>query len=319
MSEYDVITVGEALLRLTPPGYHRLEQSPILERHIAGSELNTAVGLARLGVRTAWCSRLNDDPIGRLIARELTAQGVSAAHVLWTSGSRNAIYYLEEARPPRPSQVTYDRAHSAMSQIQPADLPDDLLVTTRSRLLHLSGITLAISESAHETARVLLDRARQSGIAVSFDVNYREKLWSEAQARSRCEAFMQQADILFIAQRDAERLFGAGEIDSLHRRYPQAVVVMTRGREGAAGIGPDGVPHHQPIFPAETVCRIGGGDAFSAGFLYAHFQDMPLTECLRYAAAAAALKYSLPGDLPLFDLSQIQHVLQHGSTESVQR
>jgi len=128
-----------------------------------------------------------------------------------------------------------------------------------------------------------------------------------------------QATYLFIPMRDAQAMFGSANLTELHARYPQATLVMTRGAEGASAITPEGEEFHQPIFRTETVCRVGGGDAFSAGFLYASLQGHDIPTCLRYGAAVAALKYSMAGDMPLVDSGAVHVLVQSGGDSQIAR
>jgi 2-dehydro-3-deoxygluconokinase len=316
---YDILTMGEALLRLTPPHYQRFEQTKALEMHIGGSELNTAIGLARMGMAVRWFSRLTDNLIGRHIARELTAQGVDTSLIRWTPHDRTGIYYMEEGKAPRPSQVIYDRAGSAMSHITIDDVDLDGLLVDSPHLFHVSGITLAISQTSAESAQKLWQACQTRGIKLSFDINYRAKLWSTTRAREVCELWMLTADLIFIPERDAMSIYGTSDLLDLHGRYPQATLIMTRGAQGASAITPTGEHYHQAVYPVETVCRIGGGDAFSAGYLYGVVNQESVQVCLRYGAAIAALKYSLAGDLPLIDRHQVLDLVQSGNTQSVLR
>lgn len=316
---YDVLTMGEALLRLTPPHYQRFEQTKALEMHIGGSELNTAVGLSRMGMRVRWLSRLTDNGIGRRIERELIAQGVDVSAICWTSDQRTGIYYMEEGKTPRASQVIYDRAGSAMSHITPDNIEIETLFADSPRLFHVSGITLAISDTSAEATQKLWHACHERDVLLSFDVNYRAKLWTTSQARARCEMWMQSAHLIFIPERDALALYDTSDLTELHRRYPQATLIMTRGAHGADGITPNGDISHQAVYPTETVCRIGGGDAFSAGYLYGYLHQAPVGLCLQYGAALAALKYSLAGDLPIIDRQQVFDLIQNNTAPSVQR
>ena len=141
---FDVITLGETMLRLTPPALRRIEQTQTFDLEIGGSESNTSVGLARMGLKVAWVSRLTDNALGRLIARGIATQGVDVSQVVWTREHRIGVYFLEEGRPPRPSRVIYDRADSAFSHMTPADLPLSLFAPGGARLLHVTGITPAL-------------------------------------------------------------------------------------------------------------------------------------------------------------------------------
>jgi len=315
----DVLTFGEALLRLTPPGHRRLVQTHTLEMHIGGSELNTAVGLARMGLSVAWLSRLTDNALGRLIERTLLVERVDGSHITWTDADRIGTYYMEEGRGVRASQVIYDRAHSAISHIQPTDLDLNALLVKPPRLLHLTGITPALSQRAAATVHHLADACHERGVPLSFDLNYRAKLWDAQSALSTCDRLMQTARYLFIPARDAAHLLNCTDLTDLHARYPNATIIMTRGADGASAITPAGDVVHHPIFATETVCRVGGGDAFAAGFLYASLQEHDLRACLRYGAALAALKYSLPGDMPLVDPAQVHQLVQSGGGADIAR
>lgn len=316
---YDVLTMGEALLRLTPPHYQRFEQTKALEMHIGGSELNSAVGLSRMGMRVRWLSRLTDNGIGRHIERELVAQGVDVSAICWTSDQRTGIYYMEEGKTPRASLVIYDRAGSAMSHITPEHISIDTLFADAPRLFHVSGITLAISDTSAKSAEKVCHACHERGISLSFDLNYRAKLWTPSRAREVCEMWMQTAHLIFIPERDALALYDTSDLTELHRRYPQATLIMTKGAQGADAITPTGEHYHQAVYPTETVCRIGGGDAFSAGYLYGYLHQAPVATCLQYGAALAALKYSLAGDLPIIDRQQVFDLIQNSTAQSVQR
>ena len=317
---YDVLTFGEALLRLTPPGYRRLEQTSTLEMHIAGSELNTAIGLARMGIKVRWASRLTNNALGRLVAQTLISQGVDTSAIRWTPDDRLGTYYMEEGKGIRASQVIYDRVNSAISRVQPDDIDFASLLQKPPRLVHLTGITPALSDSAAATTQQLADQCRKQGVKLSFDLNYRAKLWDIETACTVCTPLMKQADYLFIPARDAHAMLGTNDLDDLHQRYPQSVIVMTQGEKGASAITKDGKQkYHQSIFQTETVCRVGGGDAFAAGFLYGCLQDVDVAACLKYGAAIAALKYSLPGDMPLVEAQTVHNLVQSDKHQDISR
>lgn len=333
MSEFDVVTFGETMLRLTPPRLQRFEQASTVDVQVGGSESNTAVGLARLGLRVSWRSRLTDNPLGRLISSALRQQGVDIESVLWTKDDRVGLYFLEEGKSPRGSQVIYDRKGSAMARITPDDIPSNWFATDRATWFHTTGITAALSDSAAATALHCVRSAKNANWKVSFDVNYREKLWSVAQARSVCESFLNLADLIFIPSRDCARLFGFTNPEEAARQlaslYPQATIVVTCGIEGAvAHDGPSSSTRqsrlsprlfHQPAFAAEPVGRLGGGDAFAAGFLARHIVTGDIAESLRWGSAAAAIKYSIPGDFPLLRPAEVAALAESHSSEEVRR
>ncbi len=316
---YDVVTLGETMLRLTPPNLERLERSDTLIIEVGGSESNVSVGLSRLGLKVAWLSRLANNAFGHKITSVLSGHGIDTKHVCWSDADRLGIYFLEEGRPPRQSSVIYDRKDSAMSKMQSSDLPED--VFSQTKLFHTSGITLAISETSRTTAERAFSLAKQAGAKLSFDVNYRAKLASPEAAKNQCHPFMAEADVIFIALRDARTLFGlTGEpetiLQALHQVYPQATITITMSSEGSLGINPQGESCRQGIFQAEAVGRIGGGDAYAAGFLYSYLREAgDLARHLRFAAAAAAHKYSTPGDMPLYNLEEVQRVITSQGSE----
>lgn len=321
---YDVVTLGETMLRLTPPDFRLMEQATSLTIHVAGSESNVATGLARLGLRVCWLSRLTDNIVGRYLVNGIAAHGVDTSRVIWTEEDRVGTYFVEEGRPPRSSTVLYDRRYSAMSHVQPDDLPADLFAPEAARLLHISGITPALSESAAATFGRAFEMAKAAGWQLSFDLNYRAKLWSEAEARACYEEYMPLSDIIITPLGDAQRIFGLNGdanaiLSNLHHSYPRAVIALTLGADGAAACDVAGTLYHHPAFPAEQVDRIGGGDAFDAGFLYSYLQGDDIATALRWGTAVAALKYSIPGDMPLVRHADVLRLVESGSTATIVR
>src|SRR6476646_6228381 len=176
---HDVITFGEAMVRLSPPNFRRLEQARSLDVQVGGAELNTAVGVARLGRSSAWVSRLTDNPLGRLIANHGREAGVCTDNVVWTKDDRVGLYFLEFGAAPRASSVLYDRKGAAIAGIKPGMVPWDK-VFAGARWFHVTGITPALSKSAADATREALQQARQAGVQTSIDLNYRGKLWTKA-------------------------------------------------------------------------------------------------------------------------------------------
>jgi 2-dehydro-3-deoxygluconokinase len=324
MPSYDVITLGEPLLRLTPAHMRRIEGALSWDMHVAGSELNSAVGLARLGLRVSYLTRLTDNALGRHIRATLATHGVATDGIAWTGEDRIGMFYLEQGAAPRAAQVIYDRAGSAVSRMRPDDLPRDLFAPGVARHFHTTGISLAVSPALYETTLAAARRAKDVGWRISFDINYRGKLWSYAEAAAGCQPLLEIADVIFTPQRDALKLWGLGDatpegvLGELHARYPQAVCALTVGAEGALAVDGEGRIWRQPAFSAQVVDRIGGGDAFSAGFLYALLTrgEADAGEWLRWGCAAAALKYTIPGDLPLFTEAEVAALVETGERGS---
>ncbi|MBM3965896.1 MAG: sugar kinase, partial [Planctomycetes bacterium] len=294
---YDVVAFGETMIRFSPPGFLRLEQSDTYELHVGGSESNTAAGLARLGRSVCWLSRLTENALGRKITGILASHGVDTSYVVWTDRDRVGVYYYELGSPPRASEVVYDRAGSAFAQFPPEDLVLEPLKNTR--VFHTTGISLALSDSVRAALNTARSTAVASGGAVSFDFNYRAKLWSMAQAKQVCESWMTESDLVFIAKRDAVAWFGLAQepedlrvLEDLIQMRKGKLTVMTLGARGAmAGArmstrsGTSVETHFVATTPVEPIGRLGGGDAFSAGFLDAWLEDQNIEKALRWANA----------------------------------
>jgi 2-dehydro-3-deoxygluconokinase len=313
LHDYDVVTIGETMIRLSPSGYRRLEEAETLECRIGGSESNVAVALARLGLRTAWLSKLPENPMGQFISRRLSSLGVDVSHVVWSPEGRAGVYFIEPGSPPRPTRVLYDRAGSAASTMSPAEMPWD--VVRAARHLHLSGITPALSASCRAVAARAVAEARAAGASVSLDLNYRSKLWSPAEAAAALGELIPTVDLLVSTAADAALLFelgGSADViaRSLRDHFQVPAAVVTLGAEGAAACH-DGGYHVASCFPATEVDRVGAGDAFDAGLIYGYLQgDLP--KGLSYGMAMAAIKHSIPGDEFVSSLAEVEELVAVG-------
>lgn len=309
MKSYDVVTMGESMLRLTPPDLLRIEQTRSFDIYVGGSESNTAVGLSRLGMSVAWFSRLPESPLGKYISNRVQQFGVDVSHVVWTKDDRLGIYFHEQAKSPRASTIIYDRKDSAMSLMKPIDLPTDLFDAAQSKLFHITGITLAISETAKATVHEAVKQAKEAGWLVSFDTNYRSKLWTSEEAVDGCDWTMSQSDIIFCPMGDFRVMYGEetpeNAIKILAGKYPDKLIVMTLGKAGAMARLASGDSFQQPAILAEEVGRIGGGDAFSAGFIFGYLTYDDVPTALKWGVAMSAYKYTIHGDLPLVDYDEI--------------
>jgi 2-dehydro-3-deoxygluconokinase len=320
---YDIITMGETMLRFSPPALQRFEQASQFEAHIGGSESNVAIGLARLGLKVAWLSRLTKNALGQIIANGIRAQGVDISQIVWTDKDRIGLYFYEAGTAPRGGQVIYDRAGSAMSQMQPTDLPQALFQPQQARLLHLSGISLAIGEKAAATTQQAAILAKEAGFLLSFDINYRALLSLPEVAAKVCHPLAAMADILFLPLRDAISLYGCPKeahtaLEAMKGRYPQAKIVLTLGADGAI-CDDAGKILHQAAFPASEQGRLGRGDAFVAGFLYASLNYPTSAEALAWGAAAAAYKSSITGDFPLLMKEDLARLIKDAGINSLLR
>ena len=314
---FDVTTVGEMMLRLSVPSGVRLETATQLDLHPAGAEANLASLLARLGRRARWVGGLPANPLGRFAAGHLRAAGVDVGAVVWDSGptARMGAYYVEFGAPPRGIQVVYDRANSSAARLGPADVNWDALLDTR--LLHLTGITAALSPAGRALVEDAVRRARAAGVPVSFDINYRAKLWSTAEARAALEPLVQGVDLLFCGLADAGRIFGCagapaemaqGLLDRTGARH----VIMSNGENGAH-LWDGRQWRHRPARPTTILDRLGAGDALAAGVIDGWLAgDLP--RGLSQGVTLAALALSQKGDMVVTTREELEALMEADST-----
>jgi 2-dehydro-3-deoxygluconokinase len=294
----ELVTFGETMLRLSAPDGERLSRTDSLDVHVGGAESNVAVAAANLGVTARWLSKLPNSPLGQRVVHALRGEGV-VPEVVWTAEGRVGTYYLEAGGDPRGTKVVYDRAGAAIRTAATDELPLDRI--ERADAFYTSGITPALSGTLVSTTADLLTAATAADTTTVFDLNYRAKLWSPDRAKETIEALLPAVDVLFVAERDARNVLGLkGEANGiaahLLREYDLDTAVITRGELGAVALH-DGVVHEQPVFEAETRDAVGTGDAFVGGFLARRLRGGTVSEALEDAAAAAALKRTLPGDM----------------------
>lgn len=314
---FDLITLGETMLRLSPPGRNRLDNLTSLDVHVGGAESNVASALARLGKSTAWWSSLPNNTLGRQVASTLRMHGVDTASIAWREG-RLGTYFVEFGSAPRATTVIYDRANSAASQMTLDDFDWSLLAQTR--WLHLTGITPALSQNCLETVRHALQQVKQNGIQRSFDLNYRAKLWSPEDAAPVLSELAAQCSLVIAADRDIKTLFGL-EGDSvaqqLFERWQPELLIITQGERGAIAYDGRQIVHAPALQVAEPI-RIGAGDAFDAGLLYALMENKTPHEALIYGNTLAALKMTMPGDIALVTRAELEQLV-HNPPSQVQR
>jgi 2-dehydro-3-deoxygluconokinase len=320
----DVITFGEAMVRLSPPNFKRLEQAASLDVTVGGAELNTAVALARLGRSSSWVSRLTCNPLGRLVANKAREAGVGTEHIVWTDDDRVGIYFLEFGAAPRASGVLYDRKNAAIASVR-SGMVDWAKVFAAARWFHVTGITPALSAGAAETTREALQAARAAGVRTSIDLNYRVKLWSQADAGRWMSEFMQWCDVLITTEEDTERVFqikGLSYEDGARRlleRFPLQIVAITL-RENPlvwkntwTAIACRGsTVHRTRTYEVEIVDRLGAGDSFAAGLIHGLLDD-DLQKGLDFGVAASAIKHSIPGDFAWVTRDEVETLLKSGS------
>jgi len=319
---YDVVTFGEAMVRLSPPSFQRLEQTQSLDAHVGGAELNVAVGVTRLGMKSAWVSKLPKNGLGSMIRGRAQAFGVDCSHIVWSDKGRAGLYFVEFGASPRASSVLYDRANSAISMIQPGEV-DWPKVFNGSKHFHMSGITPALSASATQVAAEALKAAKKAGCTVSYDLNYRKKLWTPAEAKKVQEPMMSDVDILITTEEDTNVVFGIKEKDyeaaaeKLAQTFKFKVVAITLREDlsvlrnnWTAIAYQDGKIFKDRKYEVEIVDRVGAGDSFTAGFLYAWLQEKDVQKGVQYGNAFAALKHTVPGDFNLCTMEEVETQLK---------
>ena len=306
------------MLRLSVPTGRRLDDTRTLDMELAGAESNVSVALARLGWRVGWVSRMPDHALSNAILRALRSDGVDISAVKRVPDERLGTYFIEYATPPRSTQVIYDRENSAASRMTSADVDWDYLLDTR--VLHLTGITAALSDNCYDLLVEAMRRARAAGVAVSFDVNYRAKLWSADLAGEKLRPLIRDADVLFCKGSDAAALFGCDgqpyELMIKLKALTQATALFcTFGENGASLLRKDEFVT-QPALPVQIVDRIGSGDAFAAGVLdgwlsgSASLTDSAaFQEGLRRGVALAAIALSQFGDRVLSSRAELNAML----------
>lgn len=314
---FDVVSLGESMLRLSVPIGARLDAAQSLDLAIGGAEGNVCVALARLGRRTGWVGRLPEHALAQAIMRTYRADGVDVSAVRRVPNERLGTYFIEYATQPRAIQVIYDRADSAAAHMTVDDIDWAYLLDTR--ILHLTGITAALSDSCYAVLAEAIHRARAAGVLVSFDVNYRARLWDAATASARLRPLIASADLLFCKSSDASLLFGCtGEphdlLQGLQQLTAAPAIISTFGEHGAAGLVGDSFIR-QPALPVQIVDRIGSGDAFAAGVLDGWLDgdgnniSATLREGLRRGVALAAIALSQYGDCVLTSRAELNAVM----------
>jgi 2-dehydro-3-deoxygluconokinase len=308
--EGGLVTLGETMALLSSDQVGRLRHASVLRLGVAGAESNVAIGVRRLGVPAAWTGRVGDDELGQLILRELRAERVDVAAAKVDPGAPTGLM-LKEQRTAELARVVYYRRGSAGSRLAPGDL--DEATVTGAGVLHLTGITPALSASARAAVYAAAETARGAGVPVSLDFNYRRALWSAAEAAAELRDLTAAAEVVFAGDDEAALVVGerdpAGMAAALARLGPRHAVVK-RGADGAVAVV-DGAVHEVPALPVQAVDSVGAGDAFVAGYLAELLAGSGPAECLRTAAACGAFAVTAPGDWEGFPTRDELDLLNH--------
>jgi 2-dehydro-3-deoxygluconokinase len=339
-----VVSFGELMLRLSPPGHERFLQSPLLRATFGGGEANVAVSLANFGLESYYVTRLPTHDIGTAAVRALQAEGVRTEFVQ-RGGDRVGVYFTEVGASQRASTVIYDRARSAISEMEPGS------VTWRDVLagaswFHCTGITPALGPKAAACTKEALEAAKASGARVSVDLNYRRKLWSEAEAQRVMRPLMALVDLVIANEEDIQSVLGLkvhgadvtrGALDPesyrdvaerLTNEFGVSQVAITlRESHSASENGWSAVLyekagrafHRSQQYDVTVVDRLGAGDSFAAGLIYGLVTGRPADASLRFAVAASALKHTIPGDFSRVSVAEVDQLAGGDASGRVQR
>jgi 2-dehydro-3-deoxygluconokinase len=339
-----VVTFGEIMLRLSPPGYERFLQSPVLSATFGGGEANVAASLAQFGLDSFFVTRLPAHDIGEAAVRALRAEGVRTDFIV-RGGDRIGIYFAEAGASQRASSVIYDRAHSSITELSSGDI-EWPRVFNDAEWFHVTGITPALGDKAAACTRAAMEAAKKAGARVSIDLNFRRKLWTEAHARDVMRPLMRHVDLVVANEEDIQSTLGlevpdtnvtAGQLNlEGYKRVaqqvsndfgPSMVAITLRESTSASDNGWSAVlwdQRDQKFFRSQRydvrlVDRIGGGDSFAAGLIYGLLAGRDPEAALRFAVAAGALKQTIPGDFNRVSVAEVDRLAQGDASGRVQR
>lgn len=327
---FDLLALGEVLLRLSPPSNERLVRGETLQKQVGGAELNVVSGVSLLGLRTGIISKLPSNDIGTYAKNRIRFCGVSDDYLVYDDShdARLGVYYYENGAYPRKPGIVYDRMYTSINKIAVSDFEEELFVSTRC--FHTSGITLALSSQCRKTAVEMMKRFKEAGALISFDVNFRGNLWTGNEARECIEEILPYVDIFFCSE-DTARLTFLKEGDaksimkSFTETYPISIVASTQRIVHSPKVHTFGSViydarkntfyEEEPYRNIEVVDRIGSGDAYVSGVLYGLLSKPDdCQRALEIGNATSAVKNTIPGDLPSSDLREIETVIKAHKT-----
>lgn len=329
--EFDLLALGELLLRLSPPDNERMTRGSSFGKQVGGAELNAITGAAMLGLRCGIISKLPANDLGTFIKNTIRQGGVSDDYLVYDGDkdARLGVYYYENGAYPRKPRIVYDRKHTSVNKISISDYPEDMYAS--ARCFHTSGITLALSPQVRETAIEMIKRFKAQGAIISFDVNFRGNLWTGPEAKECIESILPYVDIFFCSEETARLTFlkegdAKSIMKSFAQEYPISIVASTQRivhspkRHTFGSIiysaKDDTYYEEAPYSDIEVVDRIGSGDAYISGVLYGYLShEGDYQRALEYGNATSSLKNTIPGDLLSTDLKEIDSIIrEHKST-----
>ncbi len=338
----EIVTFGEIMMRLNPPGYSRLLQASSLDLSFAGGEANVAVSLANFGMDVSFVSKLPSNTLGNCVINDLRKFGVDTNKIIF-GGDRLGIYFVEKGASQRASTVLYDRAHSAIAESNISDF-DWSEILKNSMWFHFTGITPAIGPNLPQICECACKEAKRRGITISCDLNYRKKLWSREQAGKIMSKLIPYVDLCIANEEDISDVFGitpqncnpsCGKIDKesyvdvamqLSKKFGCKQVAITLRTSISASINNwsgllymDGHAYFAPEYTIQIVDRVGGGDSFGAGLIYALCNGFEPQKAIDFAVAASCLKHSIEHDYNLVSVYEVENLVAGNTSGRVQR
>ena len=344
MSQKSVVTFGEIMLRLAPPGYERLLMSPSLVATFGGGEANVAVSTANYGLPTRYVTVLPDNPITDAFVYQMRGFGIDTSYIRRAPG-RFGIYYVEPGANQRPSKVVYDRANSSIALAKPGDL-DWKAIFSDASWFHVTGITPALTQSAADLTIEAAKTAQELGVPVSCDLNYRKNLWKYGKTTFEVMTeLVKYVDYAIANEEDCQKALAvkvdvdvhSGKLDQTQYEilakkvldtYPNLKLIAITLRESisASHNGWSACLHNRELFYVSThydithiVDRVGGGDSFAGGLIYGLQKLASPQDALEFAVAASCLKHSIPGDFNRFPIAEVEALIKGGGSGRVQR
>lgn len=337
-----MVGFGDFMLRLNPEGYLRFIQADRFQVNYTGAEANVCVSLAMMGIETDFVTRLPDNAIAEAGVAQLRKFGVGVGHIAY-GGERMGVFYAEKGASQRPSKIVYDRKYTSIATCSYDDFDWDAIFDGASNF-HITGITPALSSTAPQVCAEACRKAKEMGLTVSCDLNYRKNLWSEAEAKACMTRLMPYIDVLVANEEDAEKVLGikardtdvtSGRLnresyvdvaDQICRIYGTQTVAVTLRRsisasdnEWSAMLYTGGRAYFSRKYMIHLVDRVGGGDSFSAGLLYGLMNGYTPQETVEYAAAASCLKQTIELDFNLSTHDEVEKLVAGDGSGRVQR
>ena len=320
-----IVTLGEIMLRLSTENNNRFIQSNTFRADYGGGEANVAISLANFGIPSEYITKLPKNPLSDSIFRYLKANNVSTENIV-LGGERLGTYYLEVGTSVRASSVIYDRKYSAFSTLNYSELQIEKILKD-CKILHLSGITPALSDSCKDLMDKIMKKAKEMGVLISFDFNYRGKLWTLDEAAPVLTSYLPYVDICFAGILDAKNIMKLGDHFDLTEYYreitksfPNIKFLLSTKREThsvnenslTGFVFKDGELVSSPRYTFQIVDRVGGGDAFAAGALFGIYNNLSPKEIVDFATAASVYKHTVRGDANLVSKDEIYNIINNG-------